>query len=54
MTNYFKLISDEEEFSGLNLIIGSYCIHLLECEAKTMTKMLRKLNETALAPSSIY
>jgi hypothetical protein len=46
MINYFKNISEEAEFTGLNLIIGGYCIHLLECEAPTMMRMLKSLNET--------
>jgi hypothetical protein len=45
MTNYFRNISEDQEFSGLNLILGGYAIHLLECESHVMNKMLKSLND---------
>ena len=41
MINYFKNISEGAEFTGLNLIIGAWCVHLLECEAGPMMRILR-------------
>ena len=29
-TSYFKGIAEDREFTGLHLILGSYCVHLLE------------------------
>ena len=54
MINYFKNISEDAEFTGLNLIVGAWCVHLLECDAVTMTKMLKSLHESASQPNSIY
>lgn len=54
MTNYFKMISGDQEFTGLNLIIGSYSIHLLECENIIMKKILRALSENIVNPNSVY
>ena len=47
-TNFFKQLSDDEEFSGLNLIIGSYSIHLLEGESAIIGKILAKLNQVLI------
>ncbi len=44
-TNFFKSISGDQEFTGLNLIVGSYSIHLLEAESPVINKMLHSLNE---------
>jgi hypothetical protein len=54
MINYFKSISGDQEYTGLNLIVGGWSVHLLECEASVMTYMLRNLNETAQQPNSLY
>jgi hypothetical protein len=54
MTNYFKALAEEDELGGLNLIIGPYNIHLLECDAKVSLNILRKVNETASQPNSLY
>ena len=54
MINYFKQMSDFGVFSGLNLIINNYCIHVLECEASVMLNILKALNETANLSGSIY
>ncbi len=43
-TNLFKNISEGADFSGLNLIIGGYNIHLLEAEGTVLNKILNNLN----------
>ena len=53
-TNYFKAAAEDDDFGGINLIVGSLSIHLLECEPKTMLKILRKVSETAGQPNSGY
>lgn len=30
ITNYFKNIGGDYDFSGMNLILGIYCLHLME------------------------
>lgn len=45
ITNYFKGYSNEGEFTGLNLILGSYSIHLLEGESHLINTILKGLNE---------
>ena len=54
MTNYFKQAAGEAEFTGLNLILGSYSIHLLECENVIMNKILRSLLEYMNMPNTPY
>lgn len=44
MTNFFKSISGDGEFTGLNLILGSYAIHVLEGETHTVNIMLTNLD----------
>mmetsp|Transcript_27040 Transcript_27040/g.26101 ORF Transcript_27040/g.26101 Transcript_27040/m.26101 type:complete len:252 (-) Transcript_27040:40-795(-) len=54
ISNYFKNLSEGAEFTGLNLLIGPWCLHLLECDSVTVMKMLTALNETAQQPNSLY
>lgn len=54
MTNFFKNASGDHEFSGLNLILGSYCIHLLEGESFIVNSMLKSLNELSHQPNNPY
>lgn len=54
MTNYFKSISGDHEFTGMNLILGTYCIHLLEAENVILNEMLRTLNEYTAHPNTPY
>ncbi|CDW74898.1 UNKNOWN [Stylonychia lemnae] len=54
MTSYFKNIYGEQEFSGLNLILGSYCIHLLEGENVLVNMMLKTLNDYQHQSNSPY
>lgn len=44
-TNFFKGLSDGSEFTGLNLILGGFAIHVLEGEAAVVNKMLQALDE---------
>ena len=54
MNNYFKNMSGDNELTGLNLILGSYCIHLLEAESPLMNSMLRQLNDYSQQAGSPY
>lgn len=45
MNTYFKNLSNDYEFTGLNIIVGAYSIHLLECEAPTMMNILRHIED---------
>ena len=54
MTNYFKGIADSQEFTGLNLILGGYSIHLIECEQNLVNKILRSLNDLLLSAQTLY
>jgi len=45
MKNYFDSVSDGQEYTGLNLVIGGYSIHLLEGEGPLAWDMLKALNE---------
>eukprot|EP00347_Sterkiella_histriomuscorum_P014035 403362408 len=54
MNNYFKNIAGDQEFTGINLILGTYCIHLIEAEASILNQMLRTLNEYVHQPTSPY
>ncbi len=42
------------EITGLCLILGSYSIHLLECEAPMMNKIMYSLNDLQQQPGSLY
>lgn len=54
MTNYFKNLAGDAELTGLNLILGGYSVHLLECEGTLMNKILRTLNEYSQQASTPY
>jgi hypothetical protein len=54
MTNYFKSITEDQEISGLSLILGGYCVHLLEGEHSLINKILKELNQAIHLPNSIY
>lgn len=54
MTNYFKGVGEDGDFSGLNLILGSYSIHFLEGESSLVMKILTSLNEYSQQPSNPY
>jgi len=45
MTNFFKSISEGGEFTGLNLVLGGFAIHVLEGETPVVNKMLTALDE---------
>jgi hypothetical protein len=45
MTNYFKSLCDDGELTGLNLILGSYAIHVIEGENQVVNRILRALDE---------
>lgn len=45
MTNYFKGFGKEGELTGMSLILGSYCLHMLECENSLMKTILTSLND---------
>lgn len=54
MTNYFKSISGDHEFSGLCLLLGSYAIHVLEGDAPVVNSMLRELDSYVMGGLTVY
>ncbi len=44
MTLFFNQLAGEEKFSGLNLILGSYAIHVIEGEVQTVNRILHGLD----------
>ena len=53
MTNYFRNMAGDQ-LTGLNLILGSYSVHLLECEGTLMSKILKTLNEYSQQTTNPY
>lgn len=45
MTSYFKTIAGDYEFTGMNLILGNFSLHLVEGEALVVNHILTSLNE---------
>ena len=50
MTNYFKTIAGDNEFTGMNLILGTFSLHLLEGDALVVNHILTALNEYSHSP----
>ena len=46
ITNYFRKVAEDREFSGLNLILGGYCVHFLEGEIPVVNFILNNLNQS--------
>lgn len=53
MNNHFKHIS-EEPFYGLNVLLGSYSIVLIEGESKTVKKILRNIHTNMQGGSAFF
>ena len=44
-TNFFKGLSEGSDFTGLNLILGGFAIHVIEGETQVVNKILTALDE---------
>jgi len=53
MNNYFKQLI-EEPVTGLKIIVGTLCIHLVEGEQASVRKLLRNINQHMHGTTPFY